>query len=124
MPKTKWTTCGKGLHDLTDPANVFPKANGERQCRPCRAAAQKAAAQKAAKERAEREGRTWRPRATIEGQDCELESCDLPRHRRYCSTHEKRFQTHGDPYEDVPIGPKHGRQKSLAERRAEIQAEK
>lgn len=27
--------CRKGLHDLTDPANVKAAANGSRRCRPC-----------------------------------------------------------------------------------------
>lgn len=27
--------CRNGLHDITDPANVTLRANGQRQCRPC-----------------------------------------------------------------------------------------
>ena len=37
------STCRNGLHDITDPTNVYVRKNGDRQCRPCEQASWKRA---------------------------------------------------------------------------------
>jgi hypothetical protein len=48
--------------------------------------------------------------AAIPGDTCAAEGCDRPRqrkgsgHRRYCSGHQKRWETRGDVLADIPLG--------------------
>ena len=59
---------------------------------------------------------------------CKVPSCDRPTHPDgrgysypgYCTSHHVRVSRLGDAYEDVPVEPVGG--KSLAQRRAELQA--
>lgn len=118
--REKQLTCKRG-HDLTNPANVKPRADGGRQCRPCQLAAQRRSHEK------------WRaanpPRVKPvppDKDDCEVEDCDRPRasngkggRHRHCTTHRHRLATHGDLFADVPIEQTH---RSLAARRAALQA--
>lgn len=111
----KRTTCVKGLHDLTDPANVRTKKNGDRQCKPCHDEAKRAWEKKNAK--------GW---VAIQRDNCEVEGCGRPRGQsganmrsRYCNGHIKRLRKYGELFADVPI---EHTPKSLARRRAELQA--
>lgn len=117
MPGSKrWKTCGKGLHDLTNEANVRVKSDGSRQCRPCQADAKRAQADAV-------RGGPPEPRG-IQRDDCSVEGCGRPRHRstgsgrsRYCPTHLKRILRHGDAFEDVPV---ERTARSLTKRRAAL----
>lgn len=37
--RVRRSVCRRGLHPMDDPANVYVRPNGERECRACRAAA-------------------------------------------------------------------------------------
>lgn len=107
------TECKRG-HDLTDPANVLTKRNGDRQCLPCHTKASNEWSKRRRRERREQLGLPpWTGR--IESDVCAVESCDRPREvhaegcrSRYCSAHLDRWRKHRDVYEDVPIGTAYG----------------
>lgn len=92
MPQQRKTECKRG-HDLTDPANVKTKANGERQCRICLRAAQKAYAVNAKGKR-----------------PCAVTGCTNGNSAggKYCASHGNRRTRLGDMYEDVPISGHYG----------------
>lgn len=102
-PRRRATECKRG-HDLTDPANVLTKKNGDRQCIVCHRAATRAWG---ARKRAENP----RPRRErIDTDYCAVEGCGRPRVRsgptcrsRYCGGHLSRLRRYGEVFEDVPI---------------------
>ena len=114
--------CRKGLHDLSDPANVLPKSDGYRQCGPCNKAAREAAR---VRKNMERYGQPNAPSNADLGDFCAVVGCDRPRRpndrggrRRYCYAHSNRLANHGDLYADVPIVT--GSRVPLAHRREQL----